>query len=125
MVRLRVGVGMPSLLLKILLNNLEVDRKNVLRMKGHLALSRLKYIAGIDRPELKDPPFVPAVPHALDPEGEEEDIFSVLRRRDVLLHHPFDSFQPVIDLLDKSAHRSFRARDQDDAVPRGPQLAGG
>jgi len=102
-VRLRVGVGMPSLLLKILLNNLEVDRKNVLRMKGHLALSRLKYIAGIDRPELKDPPFVPAIPHALDPEGEEEDVFSVLRRRDVLLHHPFDSFQPVIDLLEKSA----------------------
>ena len=102
-VRLRVGVGMPSLLLKILLNNLEVDRKNVLRMKGHLALSRLKYIAAIDRPELKDPPFVPAVPHALDPEGDEEDVFSVLRRRDVLLHHPFDSFQPVIDLLEKSA----------------------
>ena len=102
-VRLRVGVGMPSLLLKILLNNLEVDRKNILRMKGHLALSRLKYIAAIDRPELKDPPFVPAIPHALDPEGEEEDLFSVLRRRDVLLHHPFDSFQPVIDLLDKSA----------------------
>ena len=94
---------MPSLLLKILLNNLEVDRKNVLRMKGHLALSRLKYIAAIDRPELKDPPFVPAVPHALDPEGDEEDVFSVLRRRDVLLHHPFDSFQPVIDLLEKSA----------------------
>ncbi len=102
-VRLRVGVGMPSLLFKILLNNLEVDRKNVLRLKGHLALSRLKYIAAIDRPELKDPPFVPAVPHALDPEGEEEDVFSVLRRRDVLLHHPFDSFQPVIDLLEKSA----------------------
>ncbi len=102
-VRLRVGVGMPSLLLKILLNNLEVDRKNVLRMKGHLALSRLKYIAAIDRPELKDPPFVPAIPHALDPEGEEEDLFAVLRRRDVLLHHPFDSFQPVINLLDKSA----------------------
>ena len=105
-VRLRVGVGMPSLLFKILLNNLEVDRKNVLRLKGHLALSRLKYIAAIDRPELKDPPFVPAVPHALDPEGEEEDVFSVLRRRDVLLHHPFDSFQPVIDLLDKSAKDS-------------------
>jgi polyphosphate kinase len=102
-VRLRVGVGMPSLLLKILLNNLEVDRKNVLRMKGHLALSRLKYIASIDRPELKDPPFVPAIPHALDPEGEEEDLFAVLRRHDVLLHHPFDSFQPVINLLEKSA----------------------
>ena len=102
-VRLRVGVGMPSLLFKILLNNLEVDRKNVLRLKGHLSLSRLKYIAAIDRPELKDPPFVPAVPHALDPEGDEEDVFSVLQRRDVLLHHPFDSFQPVIDLLEKSA----------------------
>src|SRR5579883_928612 len=102
-VRLRVGVGMPSLLLKILLNNLEVDRKNVLRLKGHLALSRLKHIAAIDRPELKDPPFVPAIPHALDPEGEEEDIYSVLRRRDVMLHHPFDSFPPVIDLLEKSA----------------------
>ncbi len=45
-VRLRVGVGMPSLLLKILLNNLEVDRKNVLRMKGHLALEQAEVHCG-------------------------------------------------------------------------------
>jgi polyphosphate kinase len=58
----------------------------------------------LDRPDLKWPPFVPAVPPALDPENnEDEDIFTAVRRRDILLHQPFESFQPVVDLVQKAA----------------------
>ena len=57
----------------------------------------------IDRPELKYPPFVPAQPLALQ-NAEDEDMFASIRRQDVLLHHPFDSFQPVVDFLRKAAH---------------------
>jgi len=102
-VRLQVNANMPANVLRILISNLEVNRKYVSRHSGPLSLSRLRYIAALERPDLKDPTFLPAVPVAFEPEGEEEDIFNAIRSRDILLHHPFDSFQPVIDFLNKSA----------------------
>ncbi len=103
-VRLQVGVGIPQHILKILISNLEVDRKSVYRLKGRLSLSRLKHLADVDRPDLKWPNFAGSVPPPLESEAEDEDIFAAMRRRDILLHHPFDSFNPVIDLLTKGAH---------------------
>ena len=103
-VRLQVGIGMPQYILKILLNNLEIDRKSVFRLKGRLSFSRFSKLADIDRPDLKWPNFVGSVPPPLANEGDDDDIFATLRHRDVLLHHPFDSFAPVIDLLGKAAH---------------------
>src|SRR6185295_14513362 len=47
-------------------------------------------------------PFVPAMPPELQP-AEEEDFFGIIRTRDVLLHHPFQSFQPVVDFLRRAA----------------------
>ncbi|MGH9642120.1 MAG: polyphosphate kinase 1, partial [Terriglobales bacterium] len=52
---------------------------------------------------LKDKPFVPSIVPALQPQEEGEDIFSAIRRQDILLHHPFDSFQPVVAFLQKAA----------------------
>ncbi|HEX9119439.1 MAG TPA: polyphosphate kinase 1, partial [Terriglobales bacterium] len=103
-VRLQVGVGTPQHILKILISNLEVDRKDVYRLKGRLSTSRLRHLADIDRPDLKWPNFVGRVPASLENESEDEDIFAAIRRRDILLHHPFDSFTPVLDLLSKGAH---------------------
>ncbi|MGA2001589.1 MAG: polyphosphate kinase 1 [Terriglobales bacterium] len=103
-VRLQVGIGTPQHILKILISNLEVDRKNVYRLKGRLSTSRLKHLADIDRPDLKWPNFVGRVPPPLENESEDEDIYAAIRRRDILLHHPFDSFTPVLDLLTKGAH---------------------
>jgi polyphosphate kinase len=102
-VRLQVGIGMPHHILKILISNLELDRKTIFRSKGRLSLTRLKIVADIDRPDLKWPNFVPSVPPPLANE-DEEDILGTIRRRDVMLHHPFDSFSPVVDLLAKAAH---------------------
>ena len=103
-VRLMVSEDMPPHILEILINNLEVDASEVYKTGAPLSLKRLMDLYNIDRPDLKDAPFVPSVPQALSPSGDDEDIFAVIRRQDVLLHHPFDSFQPVIDLLDKAAH---------------------
>jgi polyphosphate kinase len=102
-VRLQVDHEMPTAMLRILMSNLEVARADVYRVRGPLSLSRLKHIAALDIPELKDPPFVPSIPPVLEFNPEDEDIFSVMRRRDVMLHHPFNSFQPVVDFLKKSA----------------------
>lgn len=99
-VRLKVPKKMPDSILEILKTNLEIDDDAVYRVEGPLALVRLKHIAGLDRPDLKDKPFTPA---PLAGMAEDEDIFSAIRRGDILLHHPFDSFQPVVDFLRTAA----------------------
>lgn len=99
-VRLKVPRRMPESLLDILKTNLEIEDGAVYRVEGPLSLSRLKHIAALDRPDLKDSPFTPAQPLVTN---EDEDIFSVIRRGEVLLHHPFDSFQPVVEFLRSAA----------------------
>ncbi len=103
-VRLMVTTTMPSHILDILMSNLEVHSSEVYRVKGPLSLKRLMDLHHIDRAELKEAPFVPAIPDSIKPASEDEDIFATIQRNDILLHHPFDSFQPVIDFLRKAAH---------------------
>jgi len=100
---LEVNEAMPSEVLDILLKNLELERGDVYKMRGPLALSRLKHLLSIDRPDLKDKSFLPSLAPALQPQDEGEDIFTAIRRQDVLLHHPFDSFQPVVAFLQQAA----------------------
>ncbi|HEV2444684.1 MAG TPA: RNA degradosome polyphosphate kinase, partial [Candidatus Sulfopaludibacter sp.] len=97
--RLMVTQDMPAPILGILMNNLEVEQSEVYRTFHPLSLKRLYGLYNLDRPELKDTVFVPAVAPELAEMGEDEDIFATIRRRDVLLHHPFDSFQPVVEFL--------------------------
>ncbi|MCC6364777.1 MAG: polyphosphate kinase 1 [Bryobacterales bacterium] len=99
-VRLTVDDSMPANILDILRQNLEIEDADIYRMPGPLSLGRLRGLLSLDRPELKDPPFISA--HVLGP-VEEEDIFAQIRRGDILLHHPFDSFQPVVDFLHAAA----------------------
>lgn len=102
-IRLEVNDDLPPAVLEILQKNLEVDPDDVYQVGRPLALSRLKHLSAVDRPDLKAKPFIPAVPAALQPEEEGEDIFAAIRRQDVLLHHPFDSFQPVVTFLQQAA----------------------
>jgi polyphosphate kinase len=102
-IRLEVNETMPAPVLDILIENLEVDRDDVYQIKGPLALSRLRHLGAIDRPELKYPPFVPGIPRALEPDDDAEDVFAAIRRQDILLEHPFDSFQPVVSFLQQAA----------------------
>jgi polyphosphate kinase len=103
-VRLSVTKEIPASMLNILENNLEVTKSEVYRTERPLSLKRVMALYSLDRPDLKDAPFLPAVPKDLSEISDEEDMFAVMRRRDVFIHHPFDSFQPVIEFLRKAAH---------------------
>jgi len=103
-VRVEIDEAMPAQVLDILTENLELDREDIYKISGGpLSLVRVRNLTKIDRPDLKFPPFVPALPAALLKKDDEEDIFAVIRRGDFLLQHPFDSFQPVVGLLQKAA----------------------
>ena len=97
--RLSVDASMPAALRAWLAEQLDIAADDVYCINGPLGLSALMELHPVDRPDLKDPPFVPRLPPAM---AEGEDIFQVLRRQDVLLHHPYDSFAPVINFV-KSA----------------------
>jgi polyphosphate kinase len=73
----------------------------VYRVSGPIGLAELMELYALDRPDLKYKPFVPSVPESL---GAGEDIFSVIRREDLLLHHPYESFQPVVKFVEVAAH---------------------
>ncbi len=99
-IRLEVDAGMPERIRSILSRNLRLSPYQVYEVEGPLGLSDMMELTSIDRPELKDPPFLPQSPPELT---GEESIFSVLRDRDVLLYHPYDSFASVVDLIRKAA----------------------
>ncbi len=100
-VRLDVNPGMPEYIKNILMENLEICERQVYEIPGVLGLASLMEVMSLERPDLKDTPFIPRNPFLSD---EEEDIFETIRKRDVLLYHPFDSFQPVIDFIQEAAH---------------------
>lgn len=100
-VRLEIDESMPQEVRDILMSNLEVDSYDVYTTNGPLGLSSLWELHRIDRPDLKDKPFTPRTPPAL--QNVRGSIFSVLRQRDILLHHPYDSFSPVVNFLEAAA----------------------
>jgi polyphosphate kinase len=93
---------MPASVLEILATNMELEPEDVYKISGPLSLVRVRQLARLDRPDLKFAPFVPAMPPALT-KDEDEDIFTTIRRGDILMQHPFESFQPVVTLLQKAA----------------------
>jgi polyphosphate kinase len=101
-VRLQVDVNVSERILDILAGNLPIDKQDVYYISGSIGLAKLMELYALDRPDLKDKPFTPFVPASL--KDEAEDIFSIIRREDILLHHPYESFQPIIDLLQQAAH---------------------
>ncbi len=101
-VRLQTDSTISDGILDILIENLELAADEVTRVQGPLDLTRLRQLPSLDRPELRDEPFEPWVPKDLTADAEE-DMFTVIREGDRALHHPYESFQPVIDLLQKAA----------------------
>ncbi|MEU5959875.1 RNA degradosome polyphosphate kinase [Micromonospora parva] len=92
-VRLEVAASISDHMLELLVRELDMDDQDVLRVPGLLDLSALWQVYGeADRPDLKDPPFVPAT-HPRLAEGEvPRSVFSTLRDGDILVHHPYHSF---------------------------------
>jgi polyphosphate kinase len=100
-VRLTVDLGMPDDIKKLLAENLGLGPEDIYTLSPPLGTSDLIQLWAINRSDLKYPSFVPVVPPELDP--TEGDIFAAIRRQDILLHHPYDSFSPVIEFMKAAA----------------------
>ncbi len=100
-VRLEIEDGVDADLLAALCGHLELAPDHAIKLKGPLNLFRLMSLYEMtDRPELKFPPFVPADPTKL---SAHKSIFELMRERDVLLHHPYESFTPVVEFVEQAA----------------------
>ena len=99
-VRLQVQENTPQALREALRQGLDLDANSVHEQGRLLRVSDLARFCKLDLPDLKYPPFVPKVNRSFD----NEDIFAAIRSHDILLHHPFDSFAPVVDFIRSAAH---------------------
>jgi polyphosphate kinase len=99
-VRLEVDTAMPERIRDILVDNLGIAPYQVYTVDGPIGMADLMDLTRIERPDLKDQPFTPAVPPPL---ARGENIFAAIRRHDVLLYHPYDSFNPVVDFVRAAA----------------------
>ena len=99
-VRLEIEDGVNPVLFAKLCHELGLPPDHVFRLKGPINLMRLQSIGDLDRPDLKFPVFTPVNASAL---RDPATIFDTLRTQDVLLHHPYDSFQPVVDFVEQAA----------------------
>ncbi|MDV2475041.1 RNA degradosome polyphosphate kinase [Rhodococcus zopfii] len=95
-VRLEVSDDMTEHMLDLLLRELDVDPADVVQLPGLLDLSSLWQVHSVDRPDLKDAPFVPATHPAFGERETPKSVFSTLREGDVLVHHPYDSFSTSV-----------------------------
>ncbi|HVZ73200.1 MAG TPA: polyphosphate kinase 1 [Polyangia bacterium] len=99
-VRLEVAAGVPDRIRRMLLEKLEIDEEDAYASAGPLGLASLFELASLSRPELRDAPFASRVPPEL---ADGRDLFAAIRQRDILLHHPYDSFGAVLDFLRQAA----------------------
>jgi polyphosphate kinase len=99
-VRLEVEANMPEFMIDTLTENLQITKKDVHIFDGPLGLSDVVTLYELPLHQLKEKPFYPVTPRVFE---EEEDIFSIIRQRDVLLHHPYNSFGPVIEFIKQAS----------------------
>ncbi len=100
-VRLEVAETCPKTVVKELMANFELTEDDVYRCNGPVNLNRVVAVYDmVDRLDLKFPPFTPRIPAQV---AAHPSVFDAARQGDVLLHHPFDSFSTVLDLLRQSS----------------------
>lgn len=101
-VRLEVADNCPDELVSFLLKQFNLTEDELYRVNGPVNLNRLMAIMGqVNRPDLQYAPFIPGLPKQL--RKESGSLFNAIRQGDVLLHHPFESFSPIEDLLREAA----------------------
>ncbi len=104
-VRLEITHKIPDHIREILARNLELEPEltpyQIYTGHGRLGLADLMELTRLDKPALKDPPFWPKLPGPL---SQKENLFDLIRRHDILLYHPYDSFTPVVDFVREAAN---------------------
>ena len=84
-------------LLKILKKELQIQQEDIFTIRGPLDLTFLMKVYGMDGfDHLKEEPYIPQPPKGLDMDG---DLFEQIRQKDILLHHPYETFDPVVNFV--------------------------
>jgi polyphosphate kinase len=99
-VRVEVAPKTPKKIRKLLMRQLEVGEGDVYEVHGPLGSGDFSSLCRLDRPDLKDAPFSPALPPAF---AGDRSVFEAIRRGDILIHLPYDSFAPVVDFIEEAA----------------------
>ena len=100
-VRLEVSASMPKEMVEYLTKSLRIEPDDVYRIDGLLDVPQLMELYGLDKPELKDKPLKAIVPPVL---RNKESLFDVIKKQDILLHHPYCSFGTIVDFIDAAAN---------------------
>lgn len=99
-VRLELDRHTPDDIRDTLTRNLQLASYLVDTVEGPIGMASIMELVGLDRPDLKDPPFQPKMPAVLTPPSS---VFDAIRHEDILLYHPYDSFSPVVDFVRQAA----------------------
>jgi len=101
-VRFEVEKDMPKFMIEILSKNLQISEKDLQVVNGPIGISSIMSLYNLPLHHLKEKPFHPILPKEFDDE-EPDSIFKIITQKDILLHHPYDSFSPVIDMIKEAS----------------------
>ena len=117
---LQVEERMPRRVLDILVENFEIDDEVLVRTSHRLGFGDWMELVGLHRPELKDVGFAPRIVWG---RNDVDEVFELVRHRDFMLHHPFDSFVSVETFSEGGGPRPSRCDDQAHAISHRPRFA--
>lgn len=100
-IRVETDINMPEHLLDFMLNSLDANDVEIASINELFSLNNLMHLASIDRPELKFPPFIARFPERV--QEQNDDCFAAVRQKDILVHHPYESFDVVVRFLRQAA----------------------
>jgi polyphosphate kinase len=100
-IRLKISAGAPEDLRALIMEELAVTEDEVVEVRGLLGVADLKELVLSSRPDLLWPAFIPRVPERV--QDHEGDMFAAIRQKDMLLHHPYETFDMVIRFLQQAA----------------------
>jgi polyphosphate kinase len=100
-VRLELDATTPEHIREILMRNLQLPPYLVYTGDNPIGMAGIRELYALERPDMKDPPFLPSVPSCL---SKSNSLLATIREQDVLLYHPYDSFMPIVEFLREAAN---------------------